>query len=44
MRARRRHRVHERDVDVIAVRGERLALSRARFSGRDQGPEAFHTE
>ena len=29
---------------VIATRGERLALGRARFSGRDQGPEAFHTE
>ena len=29
---------------VIATRGERLALSRVRFSGRDQRPEAFHTE
>ena len=29
---------------VIATRGERLALSRIRFSGRDQRPEAFHTE
>ena len=29
---------------VIATRGERLALSRARFSGRDQRPEAFQTE
>jgi class 3 adenylate cyclase len=29
---------------VIATRGERLILRRARFSGRDQGPEAFHTE
>ena len=29
------------DVDVIATRGERLALSRVRFSGRDQQPEAF---
>ena len=26
---------------VIATRGERLALMRLRFSGRDQGPEAF---
>ncbi len=26
---------------VIATRGERLALCRARFSGRDQQPEAF---
>ena len=26
---------------VIATRGERLALSRVRYSGRDQGPEAF---
>ena len=29
---------------VIATRGDRLALSRARMSGRDQRPEAFHTE
>ncbi len=29
---------------VIATRGERLVLSRVRFSGRDQRPEAFHTE
>ena len=29
---------------VIAIRGERLALSRVRFVGRDQRPEAFHTE
>ncbi len=29
---------------VIATRGERLALSRTRLSGRDQRPEAFHTE
>ena len=29
---------------VIATRGERLALSRARSSGRDQRPEAFHTD
>ena len=29
---------------VIATRGQRLALSRARMSGRDQRPEAFHTE
>ncbi len=29
---------------VIATRGERLALRRVRFSGRDQRPEAFHTE
>ena len=29
---------------VIATRGERLVLSRARYSGRDHGPEAFHTE
>ncbi len=28
----------------IATRGERLALSRSRMSGRDQGPEAFYTE
>jgi len=29
---------------VIAIRGERLALVRSRFSGRDQRPEAFNTE
>ena len=29
---------------VIATRGERLALSHVRFSGRDQRPEAFRTE
>jgi hypothetical protein len=29
---------------AIATRGQHLALSRTRFSGRDQGPEAFHTE
>src|SRR4029077_21075141 len=29
---------------VIATRGERLALRRVRFSGRDKRPEAFHTE
>ena len=29
---------------VIATRGRRLALSRIRASGRDQHPEAFHTD
>ncbi len=29
---------------VIATRGERLGLSHARFSGSDQGPQAFITE
>ncbi len=29
---------------AIATRGGRLALCRTRLSGRDQGPEAFHTE
>ena len=29
---------------VIATRGARLALSRSRYSGRDQRPEAFRTE
>ena len=29
---------------VIATRGEHLALSRIRAFGRDQGPEAFHTD
>ena len=31
-------------VDVIATRGERLALTRTRFSPRDQRPGAFHVE
>jgi class 3 adenylate cyclase len=30
-------------ITVIAVRGERLALLRSRFSGRDNRPEAFYT-
>src|SRR5271166_2141264 len=30
--------------DIIATRGGHLVLSRARSSGRDQRPEAFHTE
>ncbi|MFY1621468.1 hypothetical protein, partial [Micromonospora sp. WMMD736] len=30
--------------DVIAVRGDRLELSRTRYSGRDTSPNAFHTE
>ena len=30
--------------DVLAIRGERLALVRTLYSGRDQRPEAFHTE
>lgn len=29
---------------VIAIRGEHLTLCRTRYSGRDQRPEAFHTE
>src|SRR5438270_74466 len=29
---------------VVATRGNRLVLSRARMSGRDQRPEAFHTQ
>ena len=29
---------------VIATRGERLALCRLRYSGRDQRPEAFYSE
>lgn len=28
----------------IAIRGERLVLSRARFFGRNERPDAFHTE
>nr|WP_082929738.1 BTAD domain-containing putative transcriptional regulator [Mycobacterium sp. 1164966.3] len=31
-------------LTTIAIRGERLALGRARMSGRDQRPEAFYTE
>jgi hypothetical protein len=31
-------------LSVIAIRGERLALSRLHLSGRDQRPEAFHSE
>jgi DNA-binding SARP family transcriptional activator len=30
--------------EVVAIRGERLFLSRARWLGPDQGPEDFHTE
>ncbi len=30
--------------DVIATRGERVVLSRVRTFGRDQRPEAFHTD
>ncbi|WP_374025479.1 BTAD domain-containing putative transcriptional regulator [Mycobacterium sp. HNNTM2301] len=30
--------------DVIAVRGDRLALCRTQTWGRDKGPEAFHTD
>ena len=29
---------------MIAIRGQRLALVRIRLSGRDQRPDAFHTE
>ena len=29
---------------VMATRGERLILTRARYSGRDQGPDAYLTE
>jgi class 3 adenylate cyclase len=31
-------------LTVVAVRGERLALVRSRFSGRDKRPEGFHIE
>ena len=30
--------------DVVAIRGERLALVRTLYTGRDQRPEPFHTE
>jgi hypothetical protein len=36
--------VREATSSVIATRGERLALSRNRFVGRDQRPEAFSSE
>ena len=36
--------VREVTSSTIATRGERLALSRNRFVGRDQRPEAFHSE
>jgi hypothetical protein len=29
---------------IVAIRGERLALCQARYSGRDKRPDAFHTE
>jgi DNA-binding SARP family transcriptional activator len=29
---------------VIAIRGERLALTRTRYAGRDTRPDAFHTD
>ncbi len=29
---------------VVAIRGDRLALVRTLYSGRDRRPEAFHTE
>ncbi len=43
MRATRRCRGRKSNVDVIAIRGERLALSRIRGANRDS-PEAFHAE
>ncbi|HTR49771.1 MAG TPA: hypothetical protein VMJ10_03625 [Kofleriaceae bacterium] len=36
--------VEKMTVDVIAIRGERLALARARFWGLDQQPQAFLAE
>ena len=30
--------------EVLAIRGERLVLSRVGFTGRDRRPDAFHTE
>lgn len=35
---------HTATSTVLAVRGQRLALVRIRLSGRDNRPEAFHTE
>ncbi len=42
MRVVRRHRGTHQSRPLMAIRGERLALSRTRFSGRDQGPDGFH--
>jgi hypothetical protein len=36
--------VANRTSDVLATRGARIVLSKARVSGRDERPEAFHTE
>ena len=44
MRATADHVVTKVTSSVIAIRGERLVLRRTRYSGRDQRPEAFHTE
>ena len=32
------------DAEIIATRGRNLVLSRSRASGRDERPEAFHTD
>ena len=40
----RRPRGQNVTSSVIATRGERLVLTRTRFLGRDQQPEAFHAE
>ena len=40
----RRRRDQNVTSTVIATRGERLVLSRARYSGRDRATRAFHTE
>lgn len=44
MRATANIGVKNATVTVIATRGQRLALSHLRFSGRNDGPEAFHAE
>ena len=44
MRTTADHVVTNVTSSVIAIRGERLVLRRIRYFGRDQRPEAFHTE
>ena len=36
--------VKDMTSEVLAIRGERLALVRTLYTGRDKRPEAFHTE
>nr|WP_233213342.1 BTAD domain-containing putative transcriptional regulator [Mycobacterium sp. QGD 101] len=36
--------VKKMSSEVVAIRGERLVLSRVHFSGREQRPDAFHSQ